>query len=85
MLGVNVDEDDKKAVLLSSIEDISKYSEIMAYLWVSRGNPLEDTTAIIIEYDRWLKEQIDKSYTIDKAMVVYTWKGWKPPLTGSLM
>lgn len=62
-----VEDDDQVAVLLSSIEDISKYSEILAVLRVSRNMSFEDMVAHLIDEDRRLTEKAESSFEPDKA------------------
>ena len=47
-----VGEDDQVAVLLSSIQEIPKYKEIIPALWVA-GMDFHDTVAMLLDHDRW--------------------------------
>lgn len=58
-LQANVDEDDKKDVLLTSIEEISRFSQVLPILRVARDHSFEEMIAILIDEDRRLNDRKD--------------------------
>lgn len=60
------DDDDMKAVLLTSLEDVNKFSETLGVLRVAREMSFDEMVAILIDEDR-RQEDLPTSHSFDKA------------------
>lgn len=77
VLGVNVDNDDKNSMLLSSVENVSKYMDVATYLWQAREVFFDDIIGLLTGKNQWVKEQIENVYNINIAIVIgWRWKKW---------
>lgn len=71
-LKAQVDEDDMKAVLLSNIEDIPRFSKALTVLRVAREMSYEEMIAILIDEDRRLREQVATGIEAKTAFISKT-------------
>ena len=65
----HVDENYKKAVLLTSTKGISHYSEILHVMHVAREVTYDRMTAILIDEDRCIKELEDSTVPTSHAFL----------------
>lgn len=71
---------DKKAILLTSIESISWFSEVLNVLRVARENNYKEITTILIGEDRCIKEAKEVSLQGDHAFHSKFKPACHPPL-----
>lgn len=66
-LNAHIDEDDKKAVLFSSTEEIQKYKGVISSLRVTREMAYDSMVAILIDEDRRLQDEAATEIDLEKS------------------